>query len=489
MTQIITQRLVEQRPRLVYTAATYQQTIPLNDCYAPPPADSEPRPHDLRALRAHPLLRTLPLDETFVVAFVPSRSRVALLDAAAQALLAGLPLGEACADIATLEAIDALWDAGLLVAPEAPRQPPAETQTLTAWLHVTNACNLRCTYCYIAKSNERMAPEQARRAVDAVLRSALRHGYRDVLLKYAGGEPSLALDTVALAHRYASLQAAQRGLGLSGGLLSNGAALTPARLETIRALGLRLMVSLDSLAAAHDLQRPTAGGGSSSHAVLRGIERALEAGVTPEIAITVTAQNVADLPALIDWLLARDLRFTTSFYRDHGCGGAQHLRSEADQLVEGMRAVYRQIAQRPPSWSVLGALLDRADLSAAHGRGCAAGHDYLVIGHRGQIVKCQTQLDMPITSLDDPDPLGTLRGDGRGVQSIPVDQKEGCRSCEWRYWCAGGCPIATFRATGRFDIQSPNCAIYQALYPDLLRLEGQRLLHCFQTSGPGPFDC
>jgi uncharacterized protein len=57
-----------------------------------------------------------------------------------------------------------------------------------------------------------------------------------------------------------------------------------------------------------------------------------------------------------------------------------------------------------------------------------------------------------------------------------VDEKEGCRDCTWRYWCSGGCPVATFRATGRYDIKSPNCAIYKAIYPEALRLEGLRLL-------------
>jgi uncharacterized protein len=27
---------------------------------------------------------------------------------------------------------------------------------LTAWLHVTNGCNLRCPYCYVTKSAEKM---------------------------------------------------------------------------------------------------------------------------------------------------------------------------------------------------------------------------------------------------------------------------------------------------------------------------------------------
>jgi hypothetical protein len=55
-------------------------------------------------------------------------------------------------------------------------------------------------------------------------------------------------------------------------------------------------------------------------------------------------------------------------------------------------------------------------------------------------------------------------------------EKEGCRDCTWRYWCSGGCAVATFKATGRYDIKSPNCNIYKAIYPQALRLEGLRLL-------------
>jgi len=36
--------------------------------------------------------------------------------------------------------------------------------------------------------------------------------------------------------------------------------------------------------------------------------------------------------------------------------------------------------------------------------------------------------------------------------------------------------LATYRATGRYDVKSPHCNIYQALFPEVLRLEGLRLL-------------
>jgi uncharacterized protein len=84
----------------------------------------------------------------------------------------------------------------------------------------------------------------------------------------------------------------------------------------------------------------------------------------------------------------------------------------------------------------------------------------------------------PVTSVNANDPLAVIRSDQIGVQNLPVVEKEGCRTCEWKNWCAGGCPITTHRATGRYDVKSPNCKIYKALYPEALRLEGLRLLKC-----------
>lgn len=66
--------------------------------------------------------------------------------------------------------------------------------------------------------------------------------------------------------------------------------------------------------------------------------------------------------------------------------------------------------------------------------------------------------------------------DRTGTLNLLSDEKEGCRDCTWRYWCPGGCAVATFRATGRYDVKSPNCNIYRAVYPQALRLEVLRLL-------------
>ena len=66
--------------------------------------------------------------------------------------------------------------------------------------------------------------------------------------------------------------------------------------------------------------------------------------------------------------------------------------------------------------------------------------------------------------------------DKPSVQNLSVEEKEGCQDCEWKRWCAAGCPLESHRATGRYDVKSPNCNIYKTIFPEVLRLEGLRLL-------------
>jgi uncharacterized protein len=82
----------------------------------------------------------------------------------------------------------------------------------------------------------------------------------------------------------------------------------------------------------------------------------------------------------------------------------------------------------------------------------------------------------PVTDVRASDPLYEVRADKTGLQNLAVEEKEGCRECPWQHWCTGSCSLYTYRATGRYDVRSPNCAIYQALFPEVLRLEGLRLL-------------
>ncbi len=352
-----------------------------------------------------------------------------------------------------------------------------EMETLTAWLHVTNACNLRCHYCYISKTSENMTHDVARRAIDAIFRSACQQHLQHVTLKYAGGEASLRMAQVLRIHDYATNQAQQHGLALNAYILSNGVVLSQSTIDQLRASRIGVTISLDGIGAYHDKQRPFIRGHGSFKYVDQTIRRLLTNGMAPHITVTVSQRNLDGLPDLMMYILEHELSFTLSYYRENEY--SEHLRDlqfDDEQMIAAMRSVFALIEHHLPNRSLLSSLIDKADLSSPHRYTCGVGQNYLVIDQQGGVSKCQVVMKQRVTTIDADDPLQAIRDDRSGVQGLSVEDKEGCRECNWRYWCAGGCPLLTYRATGRYDVKSPNCNIYKALLPEVLRLEALRLL-------------
>jgi uncharacterized protein len=352
-----------------------------------------------------------------------------------------------------------------------------EPSTLSAWLHMTNACNMSCSYCYIAKSTEHMSEDVGTRSVDAVLRSAIRYGYQKVRLKYAGGEALLRLPQILILHDYAVQQAEQHGLQVSATMLSNGAALTPRAIQQLQKRNISVMISIDGIGAAHDSQRPLLNGKGSSHLVQRAIMRLLENNLVPHINVTISHRNLSGLVDLVAYLLKHDLPFSFSYYRENDCSATfSDLQFSEKQMIAGMKVAFAYIQDHLTPRKIYVSLLDKASLAAPHHHTCGAGRDYLVIDQHGGVAKCQVEIAQTITTIEADNPLQEIRAYQEGTQVLDVDSKEGCRTCNWRYWCGGGCAVLTHRLTGRNDIRSPNCGIYKALFPEALRLEALRLL-------------
>lgn len=363
------------------------------------------------------------------------------------------------------------------VAGQVPRPEFADSRMLTVWLHVTNDCNLRCPYCYVRKTPEGMDTSVGRASVEAVMRSAVAHSIPAVKLKYAGGEASLNHRLMLSLHDYARTLADQHGIALHSVLLSNGVRLPETLIGELKARGIRVMISLDGIGEHHDVQRPFVNGKPSFARVERTIGLLADHGHAPHLSITVTNRNYAGLADVVRFALVRGLTFSLNFFRDNDCAARfTDLRYEERAMIAALLQAFAVVEELMPRWSVLGSMLDRGQLLEPRQRSCGVGQDYVVIDQRGGIAKCHMEIERTVGDVFADDPLLAVRDDTRLVQNLPVEQKEGCRDCTWRYWCSGGCAVATFRATGRYDVKSPNCNIYKAIYPEALRLEGLRIL-------------
>lgn len=354
-------------------------------------------------------------------------------------------------------------------------------ETLTAWLHVTNACNLDCPYCYVRKSSARMDEATGIAAVQQIFATAQKHGFKRVKLKYAGGEATLHFKLIRRLHQTAVALAAAHQISLHEVILSNGVHLRPDDADWIAHTGVKLMVSLDGVGQSHDRQRPLRGGGSTFYQLQHTVDHILlPRGITPDITITVTGLNADAAADAVRWSLARNLPVSLNFYRQNMRTAPHHaLALEEQQIIRGMLAAYAAFEENLPTRPFLNGLLDRVQ-AQAHAHTCGVQHSYLVITHQGHLAQCQMHLDSPVQTGLSADLLPMVANGA--IQNLAVDEKEGCRDCQFRYRCTGGCPLETFRATGRWDVQSPHCHIYKTLFPAALRLEGLRLLKVNQLA-------
>ncbi|MBI2194125.1 MAG: radical SAM protein [Planctomycetes bacterium] len=159
---------------------------------------------------------------------------------------------------------------------------------LLSW-NVTARCNLRCKHCYIDASKampDELTPDEALRVLGEIAEVN-----RETLLILSGGEPLLRPDLDALVSRAAVL-------GMRVVLGTNGTLLSPERAVALKERGLAgVGISLDSLLSLrHDEFRGVNGAWQAARG---GIEAAREARLDLQLQMTLTRQNLPELPALI----------------------------------------------------------------------------------------------------------------------------------------------------------------------------------------------
>jgi len=373
----------------------------------------------------------------------------------------------------------ALADQGLIHPTLAPPAIQAgQPQTLTAWLHITNACNLDCPYCYVRKSSARMSLETGRQAVAAMFDTAKKHGFTQVKLKYAGGEATLHFKHIRQLHEYAQTLSQTMGIGLKAVVLTNGVMLRKEDALWLRENHVKVAVSLDGVGAMHNRLRPLPTGmpfDTFSRVVHTIDDVLLPLGIRPDITMTVTAVNARGAADLAKWaLIDRNLPTSFNFYRQNTQSSSHtELALEEEAIIQGMLAAYKVIEQHLPERPFLDGLLDRVQ-SQAHTHTCGVGQSYIVISHTGQISQCQMHVNTPMAATFDEDLLLTVQQGP--LKNLSVHEKDGCGTCQFRYRCSGGCPLEAYRHTGQWHAKNPNCHLYKTLYPEALRLEGLRLM-------------
>lgn len=172
------------------------------------------------------------------------------------------------------------------------------TALVNVFVHLTRACDLRCSYCYFSAA-EPMEGELRREEWAAVWPQLVAVGPRKVVL--TGGEPMLRPDLPGI---LADLRAADPGHRVLRCLNTNGGRMDRTIARSLVGLVDEVRVSLDGLPEWND---PLRGEGTAARA-LGALELLWNEGFEPIVLVTVTRRSLPGLEALLELLVER--RFT-----------------------------------------------------------------------------------------------------------------------------------------------------------------------------------
>lgn len=347
--------------------------------------------------------------------------------------------------------------------------------SFACWMHLTNSCNLACSYCYIHKSPGDMKLSTGKLVIDKMIQTCKLHGVNNASIKFAGGEP---LTRFSLLKKLVNYSEKIRGnVEIGYVLLTNGTTINPVKAEYIATHNINVAVSLDGVGEANDLNRYDKQGRGSYLNVIRGLEELDKVGINPSIMTTISSSNMPHLVRLTELVLDKGYRFRFSLERDTD-SGQPSLLSKIPELIETLHRCYDLVEQELPDKDFTSIhRFGDTNFNKPANKACGAGSNFFAVGHDGQVEACGIGLSNPFTNIFD---MGDLIDDintGNPVLSKHnVSNYDKCSNCIWRKSCAGSCPMQTISTYGRIDHSSPYCEVYQQILPRVLRIKALQMI-------------
>lgn len=189
-----------------------------------------------------------------------------------------------------------------LVAPTPVRRRTGTVKPVVIW-NLTRTCNLRCRHCYTTSADVPFPGELSHAQAMAVLDDLHAFGIPALIL--SGGEPLSRFDFFDLATRARELGFRHLSLSTNGTKLAEN-------IDRIADLGFDYVgISLDGIGAMNDWFRGMDG---AFDATLAGVRACKARGVKVGLRFTITQDNAAMLPAMMDLC---DAEGVDKFYLSH----------------------------------------------------------------------------------------------------------------------------------------------------------------------------
>ncbi len=334
-------------------------------------------------------------------------------------------------------------------------------------LLVTNACNLKCSYCY--RGNPRGLPAMSRDIAWRAILLASSCG-KPFHVQISGGEPLLEIELV----HWIALVIRQAGFPVTIGLQTNGTMMDLDTAKKFRELGIQIGISLDGPKDVHNFLR------GNFNNTLYCMKILNEIGMDFRVTAVVTRDNVLFLDKLVLLLSAfpacRGLALDILVNKGRAKGSLVPVAPPDEQALKaGISRLYDALLYVNERRSVALTLRELENIRRPASRAKAAVYCHACIGESlavlpdGSLFPCsQTAGDMDFYLGN----LHELQPETLSGRSLTGLEAKGiwCEYCPLEGRCPGDCPSRLYY-NGRGH-KGLTCVMYQALWEAEQRRQG-----------------
>lgn len=376
------------------------------------------------------------------------------------------------------------------------RQRLLETSTRVSLelieLHLTESCNLRCSYCYARRyscsQDNDISPTVLNAVTERTVEYADQTGVMPLIL-FHGGEPLLCknrlqkmVETFPAECRFA--------------VQTNGTLLGLADVDFLVRKGISIGISLDGVAGWNDRTRMFPDGTGTFCTVDASLD-ALRGCEDVGVITTVTARNVNGLQQFMQYLHQKEITSVTLNPVSPETNTAKQLVPSTTTLVREYCGAIDACVDMNPLDAAHSLIIDNVEAILTnilsdyrpvfcHMSPCGAGRLNLVVTADGAIwpcsgfvgrqeYRCGSVLDCSFATALRARPCIRLR-------DRTVDKIEPCVDCAYKHICGANCPIPLLHLYGDWNRPSVYCEFIQQLIDFIFNLlisslgSGMRLL-------------
>ncbi len=343
-------------------------------------------------------------------------------------------------------------------------------------LHLSDQCNQRCKYCWVANPAPAFGnrqseigndpPVMTREIAEAALGMFPNDG-RDLRIGFFGGEPLLHFGLMQRVVQMAEDRARLEKRGTSFHVTTNGTLITRFVAQFLAKHRFSIIVSCDGTARLHDAAR----GVGSYAAMRRGLRMLHEAGCSGRIVLRGTwagmpAEVLARLGEL-NSLCAEGLAAGVALEPVAGAQYGHTLDAEIRSACNWFGTHAR--SGGAPRWQYLEKTLRRILWQQFRPSECGAGRGYYTVGPSGLIYACHKQQNSEIGAVGQ----RVVIDEARRAQWFDnrFCARSECAQCWARHVCGGACRSESLEFCG--GIAQPHagrCALMQKLVAEALVL-------------------